>query len=171
MFLFPPHLPIPPAPGAYCQVPAPLTQWSGAEELHEYSGKSGTERWALMPCLFISVFLCVRWFSFHVVLFPCAVLKYLPLTLLKSLLSSCIQHSGLFSSYFLKSVNRNNAGIAKLKLSIYDEMNLCDVWRRLRIEFSALVARWKTLTVTRPECKSQCKLNVPSAKQRFRLFR
>lgn len=45
LFLFfPPHLPIPPAPGAYCQVPAPLTQWSGAEELHEHSGKSGTER-------------------------------------------------------------------------------------------------------------------------------
>lgn len=32
------------APGTYRQVPAPLAQRCGAEELHEYSGESGTER-------------------------------------------------------------------------------------------------------------------------------
>lgn len=32
------------APGAHRQVAAPGTQRSGAEKLHEYPGKSGTER-------------------------------------------------------------------------------------------------------------------------------
>lgn len=78
---------------------------------------------------------------------------------------------------FLTDINTNNISRAKMKPS-------CSVvctsrwgnepWLHLKkagSEFRALMAQWKTLTVTRPLSKPQCKLNVPSAKQRFRLFR
>lgn len=182
------------APGAYRQVPAPRTQRSGPEKLHEHSGESGTERWA--PCLFFSSFksfclkaslLCVDKsviFPLWAVLTPhmhtdthtCVVHWYTQNTYIQFISHEerCEVHSTLCITEGIPSLNTSRA---KIKPSCFlvcttgEEMSPYCIFRRPGSEIRAAVTWWKTLTVTRLFCKPQCKLSVPFVKQRFRLFR
>lgn len=82
--------------------------------------------------------------------------------------------SSVLNSFFLRVINKKKRVERTWNLPVVlcaplgEEMSPDNFWRS---KPSALMAQWKTLTVTRSLCKPQCKLNVPSDKHRFRLFR
>lgn len=149
-----------PAPGAYRQVPAPCAQRRGAEELHEYSGEGGTERWA--P----SIFFCEKSPSNFVSEFILRERTFFP---------HCSTHVGSSLVHFLQLILLYFAIVCEIENVREVGMKLCassvcaDKWGDKYLEkkskYSALITQGKAATVTRLSCEPQCKLYSPFAKQ------